>query len=540
MRYFQWKLGVGALLLAGSAACADLDVANPNDANKERALTSAGDIVSLIASSYNSWFNGNYAYDGPGLFLSNASFQHTAPWANGGMEFYGRIPRQATANDPAHPEYLHLTNAWYQSYRAIAGASEGLRGLEDDAIVSQLSPTEVVRAQAFGKFVLASAHATLAVLYDAGFIIDETVQVFDEQGFPIAQPEVTYDDMLVAALGYFDEVITLSEANDFDIPASWLQASGLTSEDLALIAHSMKARYRAAVARTPDERAAVDWGAVVDDVRAGITESFSMNMDPNNGWYQEMLDYGTSSGWSESPYFLYGMADQSGDYQAWLALPISSKDVNLPNGDPVLIVTPDRRFPQGATLAEQRANPGTYFAAPANIGNVHKRPDRGTWRWSYYKDIRHNAYNAWDEFDHNEIDVNEMRLLEAEGLYRQGQLQAAADLVNVTRVAAGLNATDAAGTNTSCVPKLPDGECGDLLEMIKWEKRVEVVFEGLMGAPGYFDSRGWGDLWIGTPLQFPVPCKEVQVLGLPECNFYGGLGGTMGSPGSNYTWPNEG
>lgn len=540
MRHLHRKLAVGALLLAGTAACADLDVANPNDANQERALSSAGDVVSLISSSYNSWFTGNYSYDGPGLFLSNASFQHTAPWANGGMEFYGRIPRQATANDPAHPEYLHLTSAWYQSYRAIAGASEGLRSLEDPAIAEELTATEIVRAQAFGKFVLANAHATLAILFDNGFIVDETVAVFDDQGFPIPLPAVSYQEMLDAALGYFDQAIALAEANEFEIPTSWLQASGLTSEDLALISHSFKARYRAAVARTPEERAAVDWTAVIADVRAGITEDFSMDMDANNGWYQEMLDYGTSNGWSQSPYFIYGMADQSGNYQAWLDLPISAKDVNLPNGDPVLIVTPDLRFPQGATLEEQQDSAGIYFETPTNIANVHARPDRGTWRWSYYKDYRHDLYNAWADFTHNEIDYNEMRLLEAEGLYRQGQLQAAADLINVTRVAAGLNATDAAGTNTSCVPRLPDESCGDLFEMLKWEKRLEVVFEGLLGAPWYFDSRGWGDLWIGTPLQFPVPCKEVQVLSLPQCNSYGGLGGDMGSPGSNYDWPHEG
>jgi hypothetical protein len=66
----------------------------------------------------------------------------------------------------------------------------------------------------------------------------------------------------------------------------------------------------------------------------------------------------------------------------------------------------------------------------------------------------------------------EQNLLKAEAQYRLNNHAAAAALVNVTRTAAGLNATDANGTNSSCVPRLPDGSCGGLLEMIKWERRM--------------------------------------------------------------------
>jgi hypothetical protein len=75
--------------------------------------------------------------------------------------------------------------------------------------------------------------------------------------------------------------------------------------------------------------------------------------------------------------------------------------------------------------------------------------------------------------------------------------------------------------------------------MLKWEKRMEVNMQGLFGAPWYFDSRGWGDLWFGTPLQFPAPCKELQVLQLLPCYTFGGMAGDMGSPGSTYQYPFE-
>ena len=139
-----------------------------------------------------------------------------------------------------------------------------------------------------------------------------------------------------------------------------------------------------------------------------------------------------------------------------------------------------------------------------------------------------------------EITLVEMRLLKAEGLYRSGNRAGAAAIVNETRVPAGLNATDGAGTNTSCVPRLPDGSCGDLWEMLKWEKRMETVWTGVAGVGWYFDGRGWGDLWKDTPLQFPIPCREIQILQMMPCNTYGGPGGEMGSPGSTYHFPGEG
>ena len=127
-----------------------------------------------------------------------------------------------------------------------------------------------------------------------------------------------------------------------------------------------------------------------------------------------------------------------------------------------------------------------------------------------------------------------MNRLTAVGLLRRGGSAAeAATLVNITRTAAGLNATDAAGTNTDCVPRLRDGTCGDLMEMMKWEKRHETRFRGLLGAPWYFDGRGWGDLYLNTPLQFPAPCRELQVLNMLPCYSFGG-GADFSAPTSSY------
>jgi len=542
MRHTIKYLVVGATLLLGAGACANLDVVNQNQADAARALKTPGDVESLIAGAYNTWFNGGYDYYGPGSFLSNQAFQHAAPWANFGMEFYGRIPRQPIINDAADQNYEDFTRVWYYSYRAIAAVSDGLRSLQDPNIATTLGANNVLRDQAYGYFVLGVAHASLAVLYDQAFVVDETTDVLQPQ---TAQ---SYADVMTAAMGYFDKAIQLCGQGTFTVPESWTATKGgISNTLLAQIAHSEKARYLAAVARTPAERQAVDWNAVISNVDAGITDTWAPYMDYNNNWHQATLDIDTYTGWSEMPYWVYGMADQSGSYQRWLAQPIPDKSPNPSDGD-IVIVTPDNRFPQGNTIAIQRdtaadgsqINAGRYFSAPSDIGGVWAHPERGTWRWSYYWEQRFaDNYNITMAEDLPEIPMTEMNLLKAEGLYNTGDMAGAATLINLTRTAAGLNATDAAGTNTSCVPKLPDGSCGGLFEMLKWEKRMEVQFFGLFGAPWWFDSRGWGDLFKNTPLQFPVPCKELQTLQILPCYTFGGSGGDMSAPTSSYAYPGE-
>ena len=537
MRTSIKHLVVGSLLVLGATGCSDLLVVNENDPDAERSLGSAGDVESLVAGAFNTWFSGTYEFDGAGSFLSNAAFQFNPPWANFAMEHYGRIPRVSITNDSSDPEYINFVRPWFFSYRAIAAVSDGLRALENPEIADELGAEDVIRLQAFAYFNLGLSHATIAAIYERGFAVNATTDLSTEQDL------LDYNALMTVALGYFDQAITLAGPASFTLPLSWMQIE-LTGAELAQVAHSYKARFRAQVARTETERAAVDWDEVIADVQAGITADLVPFYDDNNGWHLDVYGLSSFPGWAQLSYFMYGMADQSGDYQRWDALSLSAKDVEFAGNEPVLIVTPDLRFPQGTTVDDQRLAPGTLLeiASAGDAGSTWARPDRGTWRWGWYLPWFSREY--WGvgyplEMNQREIDHTEMRLLEAEGLYRQGLLAGAAAIINETRVPAGLNATDAAGSNTSCVPKLPDSSCGDLFEMLKWEKRMETVFVGLASAPWYFDGRGWGDLFKDTPLHLPIPCGEIQVLQMPSCSTFGGPGGEMSAPVSNYAFNGE-
>lgn len=540
----------GALaLLLGAAGCADLNVTNPNEPDAGRALKTAGDVESLISGTFNTWFNGSYSYSGPSMFLSNQSFQHAAPWANAGMVFYSWIPRPAVVNDVADQFYGNFTRPWYYMYRALSAIQSGLTAVEGNPdIPAELGDSATQQVKAFAKFVQGMATASLAILYDQGFVIDETTEMVDASGAPVAQPVVPYTTLMDTAMTYFDDAIALSSSGpSFAIPTTWIPTQDpLTSSDFVQLIHSMKARYMAAVARTPAERQALDWTSIISNINDGLPDGLTLVENWDIGWYNEAIDYSTYPGWQEMPYWIAGMADQSGNYQTWLNTPLIDKAARL-NDNPILIVTPDTRFPQGTTVADQMANPGTKYKIPDpdsladdwNISSVWAHPERQQWRWSYYWAAETEAYTYGASFNLDEIGAAQQQLLKAEGEYYLGNLADAATIINVTRTAAGLNATDASGTNTSCVPKMPDETCGGLWEMLKWERRMESRYKGLYDAPWYFDDRGWGDLFAGTQLQFPVPCQELQLLNMLPCYTFGGVGGDGAAPVSTYNFPGE-
>jgi hypothetical protein len=513
--------GLAALLLVGTVSCVELEVQNPNDPDAGRALASPTDVESLIAGAYDSWLGTEY-YDGPTMALSAASFEHTAPWANAGMEFYARIPRVPTANRAGGTDVGNLTFAWYRSYRAIAAVRDGVKTLTDSGD-AWLGPEETLRAKAYGRYMLGLAHATVATLYDSGFVYDETID-------PTSVTLQGYQDVMNAALGYFGDAITLATGASFTIPETWI-SQDVPAATLAQLAYSQRARFRAAVARTPAERAAVDWDAVAADAAAGVASDWDNVSDCALGVFcDEAMQYRLFPGWQMQANWVAGMADQSGNYQAWLALANADKRA-------FIIVTPDTRWPQGPDEATQLASPGEYYSV--NTGNdgsrIWSRPDRGTWRWSYYYQTYEPFFtHAIDDVgDLPQVTVREMQALIAEAAYRDGDLAAVATFVNQTRDLHGLAETDAAGTNTDCVPKLPSNACGDLWEMFKWEKRLETQFQGPLRIGWFFDGRGWGDLMQGTLLQFPVPYREMQIL-LQEPYNYGGVGGSNAAPIGTY------
>ncbi len=511
MKYPKYSVLI-ILLLFITAGC-DIEVPNLNQPERERVLATGSDVISLIGGSYNSLYYAIVDIDGIGPIISVNSFQHSAYPANFGMEEYGRIPREPINNTPAHGFAGHFELTWYRAYRAISAASDGI--IQLDAGRFPIAADTETAARAFAKFVQGVAHGYLAIMYDQAIVFDESMDPAE------VQPMRPASEVFQAAAGYLDAAISIANGSpNVSVSAGWTGGAVGNLGELAQLARTHKAYFRANMPRTPGEANQVDWNAVIADVDGGLQKDFApLAGSTGSEWYSWNFVYMNFPGWSQVNYFIKGMADQSGNYQTWLNLPHGSKHPTLPGDVPFLIVTPDQRFPQGETIDDQVDNRGLYVLYVGDEG--HARPDRGTWRWSRYRDDRYRGHYPPPPDNMDIFKVEHMQLIKAEALYRTGNLGGAAAIINNTRVEnGGLSPADAGGTNTDCVPRLPNGACGDLFEMLKWEYRLESYQQGL--SPWYFAARRWGDHMEGTFLQLPVPGKELEVLEMPIYTFGGG------------------
>ncbi|HSL69387.1 MAG TPA: RagB/SusD family nutrient uptake outer membrane protein, partial [Longimicrobiales bacterium] len=122
------------------------------------------------------------------------------------------------------------------------------------------------------------------------------------------------------------------------------------------------------------------------------------------------------------------------------------------------------------------------------------------------------------------LPIAEMDLLKAEAYIRLNQPALAADLINKTRVAIGeLPPITETGVpaGADCVPRWDGVTCGSLMQALMYEKRLQNA--ATAAGVAYFDARGWGTLLPGTQVHFPVPARELEILGLPFYRF-GGVG----------------
>lgn len=524
MRNFGKRLRTLALLGAaaafGLAGCQDLDVDNPNAPDQELALASPGDVASLISSAYLNYHNNAQEYE-PGNALSVGADAHTSSWGNFGMQDFGSEPRIAFNNNQNYTYSAVSEEPWFELYGGIVSASNGLRAIEEG-----LNVDNPERLRAFGKFVQGVSHGLIALIFDQGYIFDETVDPAAEQGF---QP---HDAVMDAALGYLDESIQIAESSSFEIPEDWMKVPGMNAERLARLAHSYKARFMASVPRSPSEAEAVDWNAVLNEIDQGIEQDQVHNTEgTGDGFWSgiKTLGGGEYNTWARVDLKQAGPADVSGEWENWVNTPVNDRQ-------PFFVDTPDERFPTEGTDGAE----GGYFIY---LDNLAFPAERGSYHWSNYGDTRYEDYvfscaQCWFG-SYPEMTVTEMRMLEAEALMRTGDMAGAADLINVTRTAnGGLPPVTADGVpeGENCVPKkvdldalegVTDSPCGDLWDALWYEKGLEVW--RLSAGLAYFDDRRWGLLATGTPIHLPVAGQELENLQM-ENYTYGGVGGEDAAP----------
>jgi len=537
-----------AVLLAACTEGNVLSIKNVTQPDVARVFATPAGVESIIGTLYQQLNNGvnttNVQAQGHVMSLEGYSTV-----ANFGMNVRATIPRNPIVNDRGNQVDAGNLADFSNMQKLSRTATNAIMALDKITAASGTtgSPAEDARDRAFAFFVNGASLGYTALVYDSAAIINETVIKADLAVDPaglIPPPLSGYKDVMPAALAQLDTALAIANsavaggAGGFPLPTSWLNsptpASVMTQAQFVQFIHSWKARLRAGVARTPAERAAVDWPSVIADAQAGITGDISLSM--GGGWrcsYDCSQMY-VAIGWHEMTPMILGMADTSGTYATFMGNSLSTRD-----GSQVLIITPDQRLPQGATRAAQNTDT-PYASAPFKAGryfdNRLSTDDFAGdgWGTSNYDHKRYlSLFKNQLVGPQVQFPFAENTMLMAEGYIRTGQAALAAPLINASRANHGLapigvtdNTTPIAG-GQGCVPKVPQPPtfntiaCGTMMEAMKWEKRMEIAYSTYMG--WYQDSRGWGDLPAGTALQWPVPNEEMDSRIEPFYNL-GGLG----------------
>jgi hypothetical protein len=496
-------LGVGLAACSGLSDLTDLEVTNENAPDRERVLAQAQDLEGVIGGAMLIYWGGS-EYTSPSWALSTTADEGTMSWGNFGMQQLSSEPRVAWPNDPAWTYRATTQEPWYENYGALSAVYDGITGI--DANADAATTIDVNRAKAFAKLVQGLAHGYLAAFFDSAFVFDETVNL--ETDLLELKP---YPDVHAAAIAELEEAISIASSNSFTIPNEWFDGNAMTNTQLARFAHSIIARLMTQVARTPADRAAVDWATVIGHVNAGITSDINIVSNRDRFW-KALQWYGyqtTNNTWARGDYKTIGWTDQSGGFANWLATPVAQRNE-------FLITTADRRI----TGAGGPQTNGTDFryAGPSTFPSA-----RGTYHYSYYGGSRFGNYPSSNgTAPARWMTTVEMQLIKAEGLLRTGgaaALPEVVSIINATRVTRG---------------QLPAATVADadLMDKLIYEKRIETYL--LCSGCSYFDRRGFGPTAPtgpafhhgpveGTPTHFAVPGLELNVLQKPLYT-YGGVG----------------
>lgn len=551
--FIRWT-AVSAVLI-GSVACNDtkLVVTNPNSGESSRVLGTPNDAEALLGTYYKRWSSGVYGsttdLQGMAGMQSMMNYSSLANnCLNGRTPFTGASNSNAPGNVCGGEQY-RLFSFMGEVNRV---ASTFLTQIKSGSLVLG-NPARENRDKAFAEFLNGIAIGYTALMHDSVSVVSTGQSAQD------AGTLTGYKAAADTAYAAFQRAIDLTNIvaigdQGFPFPTTWIPSpTSWSKANFIQLVRSYRARLRANMARTPAERAAVDWTAVIADAQNGFTSDHmiitNVTTGPVNSWRSQYLTFTT---WHQMPPFYIGMADVSGSYAAWIAQPVGERGAAS-----FTLVTPDLRFPQGANRAAQQADFAITSCTAANT--VCKR---------YFvnrpagNDVLSGAGFGFSNYDHVRfypwaqngdgsgarngptpfLVKTELDMLQAEGLYRAGNYAGAAALVNVTRVANGLpaitafDATSAVpGGDVNCVPKVPVAPfnriaCGTLWDALKYEKRIETAYTHY--APWYLDGRGWGELPKDTPLFWAVPYQDLQARGTAISAIYGAGPGVGNAPGS--------
>lgn len=505
---------LSALAFLGLAACGDaLAVDNLSQPDVARVLASAQSVEAAVGGFGAQISNPQRATESVNTQAKILAEETFATVANFGMA--ARVAnRSLVDNDLGNDNQTGNVanfNSFQRLSRLVANTLRAYNNLRADGKPLLVAADEN-RMRSFAYFVMARALTNVAIMYDSGSVATEQINTTDIPNL------VGAAGMQTSAIAAFDSAEANALRGMTSVPAVWLSVPAAVDQATFIrLIRTYRARARAAVARTAAERAAVNWTAVIADATTGITADHEITINGTTGW-GAAFDAGqiyNTGGWHSVPMKFIGMADSSGAYQAWVASAPAARRA-------FVVLSRDNRWPTGLTRPLQQATAPTNIVLPKYLRNRPSGDDilgAGDGE-SQYDHRRYGAtqVNTSNPGPYTEFSKTEIDMLAAEGYIRASNFAAAALLIDISRLRNGLPSVVGVGAGVvpggaACVPKLPNGACGTLLDAMKYEKRMETAFTGY--AVWFSDSRGWGDLPANSVIEWPIPYQEMQARGKP-------------------------
>ncbi|MEP6990108.1 MAG: hypothetical protein ABJA80_04190 [bacterium] len=520
---------VAIAALSAAAACnGDLNVVNPNAPDARRALSDPAALEAVAGGTLHTWFTGYEGMNAVGP-LSTIADAYSSSWNNYFMLYInsqdpdGSRNTRPWKNDPGAQERVHLEWFWQEYYGVASSATDVLKAIRTDKLVIN-NASDTKRAETIAAFMNGAAHSGIALNYDKGYIIDETVDITSLQYSNRKQ-------MRDAAVAKLDQAIALADANTFTTPAAWTNGRSYSNTQISRIANTIAAMTLAYYPRDAAENATeVDWNKVAAYASKGMSTGAPFDFvfvgDGCSQWCHEVLT------WFD--------AIDTGVIHTRIANeldPVTQKDPYCGSVGTASCApgksgntqpnSPDKRLGDGtfgdASIVDgfgtipvtPTSNPGTDFSFSSyEIFSS----SRGQYHQSNIGHIRYDLSRNQDPTGiyggygpAPVISAGQNDLIWAEALIRAPtpNLVQAATLINNTRVTrGGLPPATAA-----------DGVAG-LLTKLQYEQDVELL--GL-GATPFYNRRRLpncvqtpggpcvGGLRAGTPHEMPVPAKELGV-----------------------------
>src|SRR5467141_3975048 len=533
----RWSTLVVAAAALVTVSC-NLNVENPNDPDKIRSLGQPSGLQALLGGGVRTWVETRENYYV--MPLDAQADNYTASWNNAAMRFYSSVGsdcpiRCGWTNSSTAPEAAGgptVEVLWYGYYNVPATANNVLIGIQDLHVCFDddcaVDSTLTQRNKSIARMLQGMALAGIAVIYDQGFIVDETTDL----SVPKSLPFHTRQEVRDAALAKLEQAYTEAGVSTWSTPGgsdpSWFglqRGRTYTNVQIRQLIRTMEAELIAMFPRNSAENTAADWAAVANYASQGISSGTPYQFEFYIDQTTRECGVACIKTWGNS------VSTERVDTRVAALVTTNHQDPwPAPSGNPCPTISADKRVGNGRYGPAGNKNYNQVGIAPGDsasgtdyacAGVAIFPAARGSYHQSNLQHVRYHqlAYRgedlpADDGTGQDPLYTQQMNdLLWAEGLIRSGgDLALAATLINNSRVTrGGLTAlTGAEGTPA-------------LIAALQYEQEIEFMGQGVTpffnrrrsgynaaaggGRPAYVDG-----LIPGTPRHMPVPAKALDIL----------------------------